>query len=395
MKNTYRGIFFEGEYDRPFFLSVVPPSGRRPWPITTEADRDYVEGKPVTVEFAYPVHYVPAGKRSTGASWVRDCAAVLLKTAGASKLPTACVIRRDDGDITEVVQFESELWWSLPGRPTVERFVAALAAGEPAAVGLLDQGCVTTRKAASSESDLAIKRLVWNGRDNRLARLGRGAQGLLVADGTVFVRDGAPLLALWNGYRNQSITSVGISPVIIELASSRRNPAFDDVSNELIFGRPFEACDLSGVELFAVEKAVGIGEDASIEIMLPDLLRQDPVTVQLEATLGKLARLLAIRRPGAEHGSKDIALQLARLRRTTEEAGSAADRARALKGFADWVVGPEEWKKKFRVERLFVRDAIDRVEAECDRRKLSSPFAESHLSEEDEAAVDRHFGSSL
>ena len=42
--------------------------------------------------------------------------------------------------------------------------------------------------------------------------------------------------------------------MIVELASSRRNPAFEDASNELIFGRPFEAGDRSGIAKFATEK---------------------------------------------------------------------------------------------------------------------------------------------
>lgn len=248
MKNPYRGMFSEGEFDRPFFVSVVPPSGRRPWPIRTEAaERNYADGKPLAVQFTYPVHYVPAGKRSPRANRVQDRTAVLFRTAEPSELRTACVIRDvgSDDDITEIVHFEGELWWSLPGQPTIHRFAAALAAGEHAAVGLLDQGCVTTLKPASSEQELPIKKSIWNGRDNRLAGLGRGAERILVSGERVFLRDGAPLRVLWNGYRNQSITSVGISPVIGELASSRRNPAFEDASNELIFGRPFETGDHS------------------------------------------------------------------------------------------------------------------------------------------------------
>ncbi|MET4524027.1 hypothetical protein [Bradyrhizobium sp. JR18.2] len=398
MKNSYRGMFSESEFDRPFFVSVVPPSGRRPWPIGTEAvERNYADGKPVTVQFTYPVHYVPAGKRSPGSSRVQDRTAVLFKTAEPSELRTACVIRGmgSDNDITEIVHFERELWWSLPGQPTIHRFAAALSAGEHAAVGLLDQGCVTTLKPASSEQELPLKKSLWNGRDDRLAGLGRGAERILVSGERVFFRDGAPLCVLWNGYRNQSITSVGISPVIVELASSRRNPAFEDASNELIFGRPFEAGDHSGVATFATEKGIRFAENATMEILLPDLLRQDPVKVQLEATIGKLSRLLAIRRPGAKDGSKQIALELRRLREGAQRNESAIDRARALKHFADWVSGPEEWKKKLRLDRLFVRDAIDRIESECGRRGVTSPFFEPHFSEEDEVAIDRYFGSSL
>lgn len=95
MKDSYRGIFREGEFDRPFFVSVVPPSGRKPWPIKTEAaGRTYLEGQPLAVQLSYPVHYVPAGGRRPVASWVQDKAPVLFKTAETSQLRTACVIRR-------------------------------------------------------------------------------------------------------------------------------------------------------------------------------------------------------------------------------------------------------------------------------------------------------------
>jgi hypothetical protein len=201
MKNSYRGLFREGEFDRPFFVSIVPPSGRRPWPILTSADeRRHVDGRPTTVKFTYPVHFVPVGRRNPVTVWVRDEAAVLFTTVEPSRLRTACVIAHLNSDRgpAEVVHFDGRLWWSLPGLP-IDRFTAALAAGEHAAVGLLDQGCVTTRKPASSEGELAIKKLKWNGREDRIARLNRGAEGIMVSDGKVFVRDGAPLYVLWNG----------------------------------------------------------------------------------------------------------------------------------------------------------------------------------------------------
>jgi hypothetical protein len=228
-----------------------------------------------------------------------------------------------------------------------------------------------------------------------IARLSRGAARILVSKGKVFVRDGAPLHVLWNGYRDHSITSMGISPVVVELASSRRNPALEDASNEGIFGRPFEAGDCSAIATFAMEKGITFAEAATIEILLPELLRQDPLKVQLEATLCKLLRLLSIRRPGTEDGSEEIALGLRRLRDGIERDGLASERAHALKQFEDWAGGPEDWKRKLRDERLFARDAIDRIEAECGRRGLPSPFSEPRFSEEDEAAIDRHFGSSL
>jgi hypothetical protein len=88
-----------------------------------------------------------------------------------------------------------------------------------------------------------------------------------------------------------------ISEQVFDEKKSRpvANPAFEDAANVLIFGRPFEAGDRSGTTKFAMGKGIQFAEDATIEILLPDLLRQDPVKVQLAATLGKLWRLLSIR----------------------------------------------------------------------------------------------------
>lgn len=393
--SSYRGMFRESELSRPFGLSVVGPSGRRPWPIRTSSDaRIYFDGMPVQVEFTYPVHYVPDGRRRPVLGRVEARAPVLFRAADPSQVRTACRIEWDDADhgVTDVIHFAGKLWWSLPGKPTIDSFVAALDAGEHAAVGLLGETCVSTAKPARSEEELAARDIVCNGLDGCIASLGRGADGILVCDGQVFVREGAPVNVLWNGYHNQSITSIGISPVIVELASSRRNPAYEDASNELIFGRTFEAADGAGISAFAEGKGISFATDAKVDILLPDLLRVDPITVQLDATLQKLLRLFSIPRPGTVAGREEITVELRRLRDVVERDVSASERANALKHFAHWVSGPEEWKKKFRVERLFAGDAIDRMEAECSRRSRASLFSETDFSEEEEAAIDRHFG---
>jgi hypothetical protein len=43
--------------------------------------------------------------------------------------------------------------------------------------------------------------------------------------------------------------------------------------------------------------------DVKIETLLPELLRQNPIEVQLEAVLQKLLRLLFIMRDGTEAGT--------------------------------------------------------------------------------------------
>jgi hypothetical protein len=214
MKDTYRGILRRNEWDGPFALLVAAPSGRQPWPVKTKSSQgDYVEGKPIQVEFTYPVHFIPAGKRNAHLARVRDRAPVLLKTTGAARIDLACRVRptRPNTEATEIVHYGQELWWTLPGRPTVECFVTALSEGEHAAVGLLDQNCVSTARPANSREELNAREIIYDGRDDCVARLQRGAEGLLLSDDQVFLRDGPPLYVLWNGYRNNSILSVGTS----------------------------------------------------------------------------------------------------------------------------------------------------------------------------------------
>jgi hypothetical protein len=395
MKDTYRGVLRRNEWDGPFALMVAAPSGRQPWPIETKSSQDdYVEGKPIEVSFTYPVHFIPAGKRSVRVARVRDRAPVMLKTICGARLDLAARVRpmRPDREATEIMHDGQKLWWSLPGRPTVQRFAAALTEGEHAAVGLLDQKCVSSMRPANSWEDLGAREIVYNGRDECVARLQRGAEGLLVSDGEVFLRDGAPLYVLWNGYWNNSILSVGTSKVVVALANSRRNPAFEDASNDIIFGRPFEAVDRHDALSFAKEKRLDLGEHAKIETLRPELLRQDPIKVQLEATLRKLLRLVSILRDGTQDGLAEIRAERRRLRDLLERDGSIFDWGRGLQEFSAWVTfEPQQWKKKFRVEKLFVRDAIDRIEAECSRRGEPSPFSTTLLDEQDDAAIAAYF----
>jgi hypothetical protein len=235
---------------------------------------------------------------------------------------------------------------------------------------------------------LNSQKIKKNGRDDCIASLNRGASRILVLDGEVFICDGAPLYVLWNGYRKQSITSVGTSRVVTELASSRPNPAFEDVSNDLIFGRLFGADEHSEALQFAMENNITLELDVKIETLLPELLRQNPIEVQLEAVLQKLLRLLFIKRDGTEAGTDEVLFELRRLQEVVDTDCSTFVRGVALKRFLDWTdPGPLQWKKKFRVERLFVRDAIDRIDVECRRRGEMSPFVKPSFNEVDEIAL--------
>ncbi len=184
MKDTYRGVLRRNEWDGPFALMVAAPSGRRPWPIETKSSQDdYVEGKPIQVSFTYPVHFVPAGKRSVRVARARDRAPVMLKTTCGARLGLAGQVRpmRPDREATEIMHDGQKLWWSLPGRPTVQRFAAALTEGEHAAVGLLDQKCVSSMRPANSREELGAREIVYDGRDDCVTRLQRGVEGLVAS----------------------------------------------------------------------------------------------------------------------------------------------------------------------------------------------------------------------
>jgi hypothetical protein len=135
MKDTYRGFWRGDKGDRSSTLTPVAPSGRKPRPIETESVSEaWIEEKPQEVQFCFPVDYIPAGKRNWFRSWVRDRTFVQFAPAARSEAETACRIRwRGAKEDTEIVSCNRRLWWSLPGQPTVGRFLAALASGEPAA----------------------------------------------------------------------------------------------------------------------------------------------------------------------------------------------------------------------------------------------------------------------
>lgn len=394
MKDSYRGMWRRGggnRPERPLILTVVAPSGKRPRSVDTDrGTKEYVEGKPIEVTFSYPVVFVPAGKSACVQARVWDKTPVLLREAQSSELQTACCIHwSQDSEPTEVVFLDDALWWSQPQKLTMPHFVAALSAGDHAAVGLLDPRSVSMMKPAASMEELKARKVVRDGRDGCITNLNRGASQLIVSNGRLFLREGAPLFSLWNGDRNQSITSVGTGEVVIELCSTRRNPAFEDVSNYLIFGILCEASDRTGLENFARDRNATVEEASSITILRPDLLRQDPIKVQVEATLRKLVRLLAIKRAGMDAGREEVMAQRRQLCDVAERPSSALTLGRALKAFLDWTAdGRQPWKKKLRVETLFIRDAIDRLDVECARRGEPSPFEIAHLSEEDDAAID-------
>lgn len=390
MKDTYRGILRGHEWQSPFVLDAVAPSGRRPLPIETKSSRDdYVEGKPIAVQFSYPVHFIQHGKRTTVGARVRNSAPIMLKTTD-ERPELAFRIRPilGNGDPLHVVHFDDALWWSLPGAPTVQRFAAALTEGEYAAVGLLDPESVSTMRPVGSVAELQAREISYDGLADCIVRLQRGAARILVADNRVFVRDGAPVYMLWNGYINGSITAVGVSDVVGELASSRSNPAFEDASNELVFGRVFKATDHVCALDFARENGLKLNKASTIEVLGPELLQNDAMHIQLEATLSKLLRLISIFRAGTQEGSAEIIVERDRLRKVLAGEASISDCAQHLVQFFHWVAGePQAWKKKFRVERLFVHDAMDRIEAECIRRGFISPFSKSILDAEDDAAI--------
>ena len=385
-----RPWYYEGEWDRPFRLSAVAPSGRRPRPVVTSEQYGIDSTGPATVRFCYPVDYIPAGRRKAVRSWVQDETPVLLTSVGREDVEVAYKIRRFDNpnDEMEILKFEDRLWWSLPGCLPVRKFMSALAIGENAAVGLLDPGCVTHLRSARSIVDLQAKSVFFQGRDACVTKLNHGCRAVLVVAGKMFVREGPPVFVVWNGFWDYRIASIGIHQVVTEFASTRPTPAFKDESNDLIFGRLFGPDEVAAIRSFAIEHKVTIRGNDEIDVLIADETTRSTTDIQLRAVIGKLLRMLACPHETTRAGWLEKNAQIGRLQNVAGESVSMFERGVMLQNFAKWAIPDRtEWKKKFRIEMLFVADAIRRIQAETKRRNMPSPFPIS-LGDKDDLALD-------
>lgn len=377
-----------GPVDRTPVLSVMAPSGRRPWPLssTSGTNAPFKPG-PHSVTFAYPVDYVRSGHRKTVRSWVTDHAFINLQTASASEVQTAFRIRNPSGVATEVLHYAGDLWWSLPGRPPVSRFLEALASGESAAVGLLAEQLVAGLRPASAIDKLRARKIVRDGRDDSRTRLLSGTADLVVFEDEVFVRDGSPVYVVWDGRRIETPGN-NVARVMFALNSIQMNPAFEDLSDALTFGNVFRADGLGEVEKLADETDIKLAVADTIDVVMPELIRTDPLELQTNAAHRKLLRLAPIGRPVPREALREIMTMLTALRESGASDRSSQDRAHALTSFVEWCDRePHEWKSKFRVERQFAADAIERIKRESARRRCPCPFDKDILHPEDEAAL--------
>jgi hypothetical protein len=374
-------------YERNAVLIAAAPSGRERRRIspTAGAQRPF-EGGPQAVTFCYPVDYIPPRHRRVKRSWVRDRAFVEIRTASSSQVQIAFKIKwhHESEEVAEIIQFEGNLWWSLPGRPPASLFVEALAAGDGAAVGLLDERLVTSARPFATREQLTARKVVHDGRDDAIARVNTGATGILVVDDSVFVRDGDPLYVLWNELNGFSTRN---EPIRGNRWHSR-HPSFDDITDAFTFGRVFAADRVAEAVTFATQSGVIIERQATIETFLPTFVRTKPLDVQIDATFRKLLYLASRHRKVPEESIREIRAMLDRLKHVAGPDISSHDRALALRAFVNWCdAEPANWKAKYRVERRFVIDAIERINSECRRRNETSPFIQDPLSPEDELAL--------
>ena len=377
-----------GRLDRTTVLSVVPPSGRRPWPLSsTSGMAPPFKPGPHSVTFAYSVDYIRKRQRRTVRSWVTEHDFVNLQTASASEVQTAFRIRDSAGDATEVLYYAGNLWWSLPGRPRVSEFLEALASGESAAVGLLSEQLVARSRPVPSKDELSARKIVLDGRDNALAHLQSGATQLLVVEHEVFVRDGSPVYVMWDGRRIETPGN-NFSRVVRALNSIDKNPAFEDLSDALTFGNVFGAEGIGEAKKLASETGIEIAVAATIEVLMPGFFQTDPLELQADAAFRKLSRLARIGSQVSRPALREIWTKLDELQESGAPDRSSHDRARALMSFVEWCDrGPQEWKLSYRVERRLAVDAIGRIKRESARRHCPCPFDEDGLRPVDEAAL--------
>lgn len=375
---------------RPSILTVVPPSGRQPRPISCAFTGEHpFDGRPLSVTFSYAMDYIRPRHRRAVRSWVRDRGFVSVREARSSDLKTAFKIHRiqEPVEVIDVVQFEDDLWWSLPGQPGAAQFAAALAAGEHTAVGLLDEGLVTTARVLPSLDKSDYREIVRDHRDDAVARLNKGAQGVLIVDGHhVFLREASPLYVLWDGSCVE-INGNNRGRVMRALHSVGPQPAFEDLTNALAFGRIFGPQYVEEAKALAEQTGASLAVQAAVEVILPELIRNSPVEVQIDAVFRKLLRLVLTPRPVQREALVEIRSILNKLQALQGPNTSSKDRALGLKSFVEWCdVGVRAWTENYRVERRFVNDAVARIEAECLRSCSQSPFI-PNLTQEDELAI--------
>jgi hypothetical protein len=373
----------------PTKLIVVGCSGRTFWPVKgNEAEVSGSLSDPLSVLFCYPIDHIPPGKRNPIRSWVRDRTPVMIRSVDESEVKPAFRIHWHDRarETTKIIHFEDGLWWSVQGAAPARRLVAALATGEPAALGLLDPNLVTDRKIRATSEVFSGHRIVLDGLYAARALVQRGATNLIIVDDQIFVRNGEPLYALWNGdlyakYGRQ--VSFDISG---ELYNAQPKLGFDDRTNWLIFGRVFSANQLEEALDLARQDQIDVEKQAVIEMLSPELASGDSFVAQTDAMFQRLARLVSVPRDLPTRAADELQTMLRRL----SEAGrrDVTERAEAMKLFIEWSdPNTTFWKSKFRLERWFVTDAIKRLRLEGRVRHGITPFSDQALTDQDVEAL--------
>ena len=392
MTKSIRAILLESLSDearRAAVIMIAAPSGRHPSVMSTSPGGDRsIDERPYPVKFGYSVDYIRRGKRRTVRSWVEDRGYILPRLASTSEVQTAFYLRgyHDAEEITEIVHFDGDLWWSLPSNPSASQFMDGLAAGDHTAVGLLNPAAVPELRPAASVGDLEARTIEVNRRDEILAGVQKGAQDLLIVDGRrVFVRDGSPVYVLWS----PNTIDIGKTTFRISRAfyRGRSCAAYEDVTNMLGFGRIFNPQERSAAMVCAERIGLSVTSSAHIETVLAECIRTDPISLQIDTLFRKLVELFKVRRDLPSDAAEEIGRVGRLLQQLSRQDYSSRDRALGLKSFVEWCdEGPLYWKTQFRVERRFSIDAIAQIGRQCQERNHPDPL-DTILSPDDELAI--------
>lgn len=355
------------------------------------------------LKFPYEVNYIQPRGRKPKNLRVPGVAEVNFRTIGDADAPTAFVVTAGDSPLTlnsfEVREFEGECWWPLSYDEklvSIRQFVEALASGDERYLTLVlgsrinqdfGWGHWTWRRF----EDLEIREILANNIDERLRLVRRGVEDFLCCGDRVYVRGSDPVYccAVWKSEHADA-------RVEIDVADPRRRP----VSVQYPRARPlgngsdyFSSCAPAGMVFRSDEReklsdfleTLGLDRKftASIEIVLPQNIRSNPVQIAVAAQVDALSRQIELDHlPPESDEFKSLSMVHARLgsiaaqRMIEIDEGASALAGLLMSRKRIALIGAHDAKLSRQLADLQkpLKDLIERVREHCGSPRGSTSF---------------------
>jgi hypothetical protein len=277
------------------------------------------------IRYPYQVHFVRKRHRIGELATVWAGGILVVNCVDAADAPAACRIRHTHPGHTmefEVRHHGGSFWWPVAdenGLVAASDFEHGLAQGS-SHLGLLhaDIGLRGSRQFADEDEfwkSVEVRQIKNTGQEKSYARAQRGASRLLFCDGVVHIRGGEPVLC---ATLNEEETTAQIDAVDSEPATEigwfcpqplGRSPSAlrRCATQGLLFG--IDELGLAASVLSSNDAA--IVEAASVEILMPEVLRANIFDICVRAAAQSLSALLSHRAmPWTFPGTADLRSRL-------------------------------------------------------------------------------------